>query len=234
MIGQIGFGFIEEIAREDPNLIKALYGVGSADVTDAQNRTGAMDSRIRTLSADRKILGSALTVNLPPGDNLMLYKAMQLAQPGDVLVVNTNGNSTKAIWGELMTKSAMALKISGLVVDGLIRDGGVISQLDFPVFCCGTVPVSVEKSGPGFVNGEIVCGGTVVHPGDIIVGDDDGVVVIAKQMLSMVVENIKKLQEREVLRRQEIENGQILPKWLDRVMIEKGLVPGNQKERFLE
>lgn len=234
MIGQIGFGYNEEMERVHEQFIQALSGAGSADVTDSQNRTGAMDSGLKPLSSGRRLLGSAITVELPPGDNLMLYVAMKLAQPGDILVVNTGGNTTKAIWGELMTRSAMALKIGGMVVDGLVRDGELNGQLDFPIFCRGTVPVSVEKDGPGFVNGEISCGGVVVHPGDLVVGDDDGIVVVKKQDLPLVIENFKKLQERESVRREQIESGQALPKWLERVMEEKGLVTGTNKGRFLE
>lgn len=234
MIGQIGFGFMEEIERADRLLIDGLLGAGSADVTDAQNRTGAMIPEMKPLASGQKIVGSAITVELPPGDNLMLYKALQLARPGDVLVVNTNGNLTKAVWGELMTRTAMALQIGGLVVDGLIRDAELNRQLPFPIFCRGTASVSVEKNGPGFVNGEITCGGVVVHPGDIMIGDDDGIVVVKRQNLHLVLDQLKKLQERETLRRQEIAGGQFLPKWLDREMREKGLLPGVRKEKFLE
>jgi 4-hydroxy-4-methyl-2-oxoglutarate aldolase len=234
MIGQPGFGFIEEIERPRPELIQQLMNVDSANVTDAQNRTGVLDAGIKPLAPGRRILGPAITVELPMGDNLMLYKALQLAQPGDVLVVYTNQNYSKAIWGELMTKSAIALKLGGLVVDGLVRDGNANRRLDFPIFCRGTSPVSVEKNGPGFVNGEISCGGVVIRPGDVIVGDDDGVVVVKKENLSNVIENLKKIEQREINRSREIANGQALPKWLDHVLAEKGLVPGINKERIFE
>lgn len=234
IIGDIGFGFIEEFERADAALIRQLQTASSTDVTDSQNRTGAMDPEMKPLGSGKRVWGSAITVDLPANDNLMLYKALQLAQPGDVLVVNTNGEHRRAIWGELMTLTAMALKLGGLVVDGIVRDGAVIQLHDFPIFCRGTAPVSVEKNGPGFVNGEITCGGVVVRPGDLVVGDDDGVVIIQRERLSSVLANVKQLEQREIKRKEEIAGGQALPTWLDAVMREKGLVPGVKQERVME
>ncbi|WCK52346.1 RraA family protein [Aneurinibacillus sp. Ricciae_BoGa-3] len=234
MVGQLGFGFIEKIERVDGDLITKLAHTDAANITDAQHRTGSMDPGIKPIAAGKKIIGSAITVELPMGDNLMLYKALDLAQLGDILVVNTNGNDSKAIWGELMTKSAMTLQLGGLVVDGLIRDGHANRLLDFPIFCRGTSPVSVEKNGPGFVNGEITCGGVVVRPGDVIVGDDDGVVVVNRCHIHSVIENLQKIEERELLRTKEIAGGQVLPKWFAATMQDKGLVPGMKKEKILE
>jgi 4-hydroxy-4-methyl-2-oxoglutarate aldolase len=223
VIGDLGFGFIEHVERADNKWIEKLKNIDAATVTDAQKRTGTMDPFIKPLAYGKKVLGTAITVDLPMGDNLMLYKAMQLAKPGDVLVVHTNKNYSKAIWGELMTRSAAELQISGLVVDGLIRDGRFNRETDFPIFCRGTAPVSVEKNGPGFVNGEITCGGVVVKPGDIVVGDDDGVVVVNKEHLSKVIENIEKLEERETARKKEILGGKALPSWLNSKLNNAGL-----------
>jgi 4-hydroxy-4-methyl-2-oxoglutarate aldolase len=234
MIGDLGFGFIEEFERPDSALAERLKNAGSADVTDSQNRTGAMDAGIKPLAAGNRVWGTAVTVDLPPNDNLMLYKALQLAKPGDVLVVSTGGNTTKAIWGELMTSTAMGLKLGGLIVDGIVRDGAANRNYDFPIFCRGTAPVSVEKNGPGFVNAEITCGGVVVRPGDVVVGDDDGVVVVRKENLAQVTEKLAKLDQREKERMAEIAGGQHLPKWLEPTMEKLGLVSGVKKERFLE
>ncbi|GCL70159.1 hypothetical protein PN4B1_00590 [Paenibacillus naphthalenovorans] len=234
IIGGIGFGFIETFDRADAALIQQLQHASSTDVTDSQNRTGAMDPGIKPLGSGKRVWGSAVTVDLPANDNLMLYKALQLAQPGDVLVVNTNGGQRRAVWGELMTHTAMALALGGLVVDGIVRDGAAIRRLDFPVFCRGTAPVSVEKNGPGLVNGEMTCGGVVVRPGDLVVGDDDGVVIIQRERLSSVLDKMKQTEQREIKRKEEIARGQALPAWLDSVMREKGLVPGIKKERLLE
>jgi 4-hydroxy-4-methyl-2-oxoglutarate aldolase len=234
IIGDIGFGFIEEFARPDSTLFNRLQHAGTADVTDSQNRTGAMDAGIKPLASGKRVFGTVITVDLPPNDNLMVYQAMGIAKPGDVLVVSTNGNDRKAIWGELMTNTAISLKLGGLIVDGLVRDGAANQRYDFPIFCRGTAPVSVEKNGPGFINGEITCGGIVVRPGDIAVGDDDGVVIVKKEHLLTVTEKLKVLEQREKERMAEIAAGQFLPTWLEPTMKKLGLVPGEKRERFLE
>ncbi len=130
-------------------------------------------------------------MDLQAADNLMLYKALQLVRPGDVLVVNPGGHMCNAVWGELMTRSAMALGIAGLVVDGVVRDGAANRKLGPPIFARGTTPVGSEKDGPGFVNGVISCGGVVVRPGDVIVGDDDRVVVLPVEHIPCVLEHLK-------------------------------------------
>jgi 4-hydroxy-4-methyl-2-oxoglutarate aldolase len=223
VIGNVGFGFIPEIERLEKELINKLEGVDTASLSDAQKSTGVMDPRIKPLASGMKLLGSAITVDLPVGENLMLYKALQLAKPGDVLVVNTNGNDKTAIWGELMTRTALKLELGGLVIDGLIRDGEPNRSMNLPIFCIGTTPVTAKKNGQGFVNGEITCGDIVVRPGDIIAGDDDGIVVIKKENLDFVLENLKAIEEREVRRKREISEGQALPNWLNKVLVEKGL-----------
>jgi 4-hydroxy-4-methyl-2-oxoglutarate aldolase len=224
MIGRVGFGFNPQINRPDPALLAQLRGGSASNVTDALGRTGVMDAPIKPLSNGMYICGAAITVDLPAGDNLMLYKAFQLAQPGDVLVVNTGGHMKNAIWGELMTHTAQALKLGGLIVDGVVRDGASNRKLDFPIFCRGTLPVSGEKDGPGFVNGVISCGGVVVRPGDVVIGDDDGVVVVPIELIPAVIKSLRAQERREVERMAEIAAGQALPKWLDRALKEKGLV----------
>lgn len=232
MNGSISFGYIEEIDRGKLALIEQLRNVDASNVTDAQGRLGTMDPRIKPIKSGTRILGPAITVELPLGDNLMLYVALKLAQPGDVLVVNTNGNYSKAIWGELMTQSALALKLGGIVIDGFIRDIEANRKRELPIYCCGSVPVSVEKNGPGFVNGEICCGGIPVRPGDVIIGDDDGVVVVKKENLPIVLENLTSLENREKERILQISSGEeILPSWVDKKMEE---LQFTNKKRVLE
>ncbi|WP_158736890.1 RraA family protein [Alteribacillus sp. YIM 98480] len=232
MVGALGYGYNKDFDRSHVEQIKYLENAEAAQVTDAQGRTGTMHPRIKPIQQQCKVLGPAITVDLPLGDNLMLYVALKIAKPGDVLVVSTNGNNTKAIWGELMTQSAAALKLGGLVVDGLIRDIEANKERDFPIFCCGSVPVSVEKNGPGFVNGEVSCGDVTVRPGDIVVGDGDGVVAVKKENLSHVIQKVEHLQKREEKRIAEITSGKVLPSWLDNKMEEIDKL--HQKERVLE
>lgn len=226
MIGRVGFGFIETVQRPAPALLDALRGAAAADVTDAIGRTGVMDGAIKPLAPSMYVMGPAITVELQAADNLMLYKALELAKPGDVLVVNAGGHMKNAVWGELMTHSARALKLGGLIVDGVVRDGAANRQLGFSIFCRGTLPVSGEKDGPGFVNGLISCGGVPVHPGDVVIGDDDGVVVVPAREIQSVVDFVKKAAKRQEERLAEIAAGQILPKWLNQVLKEKGLASG--------
>lgn len=226
MIGRIGFGYVEEIRRPEPRLLQQLQGASASGVTDAQGRIGVMNGAIKPLADGMYVCGPAITVDLQAADNLMLYKAFQLAKPRDVLVVNTGGHMNNAIWGELMTRSAMALGLGGLVVDGVVRDGAANRKLGFPIFCRGTLPVSCEKDGPGFVNGVMSCGGVAVRPGDVIIGDDDGVVVLSQEHIEMVIDDLKRQAEREQKRMAEIADGQALPGWLDKALQEKGLAPG--------
>jgi 4-hydroxy-4-methyl-2-oxoglutarate aldolase len=226
MIGRIGFGFNEEITRPDPALVAALQGAAAASVTDALGRTGVMDPAVKPLQPGTTLCGPAITVELPAADNLMLYKAFQLAKPGDVLVVAAGGHLRNAVWGELMTRTALALGLGGLIVDGVVRDGAANRASGFPIFARGTTPVSGEKDGPGFVNGVVSCAGVSVRPGDVVVGDDDGVVVIPVEQIPAVLADLKRQEVREAARMAEIASGQALPRWLDKVLKEKGLVPG--------
>lgn len=224
MHGNLGFGYVDaDFPRPDERVLERLRAAAAADVTDAQGRTGVMEGTIKPLHPDMRVVGPALTVDLPAGDNLMLYVALKIARPGDVLVVNTGGYMGNAIWGELMTHTAKALGIAGLVVDGCVRDTAPNRTLGFPIFCKGSLPVACEKQGPGFVNGSISCGGVVVRPGDIVVGDADGVVVVQRENIETVLAGLEKLAENEEKRLREITSGEkILPDWLDRALEEKG------------
>ena len=234
MIGRVGFGFHEEVNGPAPALLQQLQGAAASAVTDALGRTGVLDPAIKPLANGMYLCGPAITVDLPAGDNLMLYKALQLASPGDVLVVNAGGHVRNAVWGALMTNTARALKLGGLVVDGVVRDGAANRKLGFPIFCRGTVPVSCEKDGPGFVNGLISCGGVPVRPGDVVVGDDDGVVVLPAEGIGAVIKSLQAQARREEERMAEIAAGQPLPRWLDRVLREKGLVTDGAVARVAE
>jgi 4-hydroxy-4-methyl-2-oxoglutarate aldolase len=234
MIGRVGFGFHEEIQRPDSTLLRQLQGAAASGVTDALGRTGVMDLAIKPLAEGMYLCGPAVTVDLPAADNLMLYKALQLARPGDVLVVSIGGHMKNAVWGELMTNTAQALKLGGLVVDGVVRDGAANRKLGFPMFCRGTVPVSGEKDGPGFVNGLISCGGVPVRPGDVVIGDDDGVVVVPVEQVSAVIRSLDAQSRREAERLAEIAGGKPLPGWLDRVLQEKGLVADGRVAKVSE
>jgi regulator of RNase E activity RraA len=154
----------------------------------------------------------------------MIHKALQVAQPGDVVVVNTCGNTTSAVFGEMMCTTAAAAKLGGIVVDGAIRDVDGITKLGFPAYSRTVCAGGCDKDGPGEINVPIACGGTVVMPGDIVVGDDDGVVVVPRQHAAEVVTLVHELIEREHKRIAEITAGTLFRADVDELLRKKGVI----------
>src|SRR5690349_15746542 len=185
-IGKLGFRVLPSPARLDEQLLRAFRGLATPNLADAMGRFNFMDAGIRSRSGF-PVCGLAVTVNARPADNLMIHKALQVAQPGDVVVVSTCGNTTSAVFGEMMCTTAAAAKLGGIVVDGAIRDVDGITKLGFPAYSRTVCAGGCDKDGPGEINVPIACGGTVVMPGDIVVGDDDGVVVVPRQHAAEVV-----------------------------------------------
>lgn len=164
--------------RPSTQQLADFAGYGAATVHEAQGATGALDSAIKPLAPDMVVAGPALTVDTRPGDNLAIHHAVTLARPGDVLVVDAKGFTEAGPWGDVLTLYAQQVGIAGLVIDGSVRDSRGIVALGLPVFSRG---VSIKGSGkhqPGAVNRTITCGGVRVAPGDLVVGDADGVVVV--------------------------------------------------------
>ena len=171
------------------------------------------------------LCGIALTVIARPGDNLMIHKAMEVALPGDVIVVNTCGNTTSAVFGELMGNSAVAVKLGGLVVDGAIRDVPALTALRFPAFSRSVCAGGCDKDGPGEINVPIACGNTVVVPGDLVVGDEDGVAVVPREDAAEILKLVMQLKEREAKRIVEIKSGKIFKPEIDEALRSKGVIP---------
>jgi 4-hydroxy-4-methyl-2-oxoglutarate aldolase len=169
---------LEGACEIGPELIQALLQLGTATVYEAAGRRGAMEAAIKPIAAWMRVAGPALTVQCPPADNLMIHLAVALARPGDVLVVDAGGHTEAGYWGEILTVAAQAQGIVGLVIDGAVRDVEGIEARGFPVFARGISMRSTNKSRPGQVNQPVRVGGVWVHPGDIVVGDRDGVVVV--------------------------------------------------------
>lgn len=176
------------------SVIEQLRSVPTTAISDVLKGMNNLDPAIKPLQESYKIAGEAYTVKLPVGDNLNLLKALKEAKPGDILVVDVKGDTYRAIAGDFVVGMMQTLEIGGLVVDGVIRDLIDIKKLNFPVFSKGTTVSSGGKTGPGETNVAISCGGVAVQPGDIIVGDVDGVVVIPKDQAEAV---LKKAQEKE-------------------------------------
>ena len=160
------------------------------------SRTAAFSQTIRPMNKV-KLLGTAFTVKVPQGDNLMLYKAMDLAQPGDILVIDAGGMTDRAIFGEIMVSYCISRGIAGMIVDGSIRDSELLSEMEFPVYAKGVSPNGPYKNGPGEIGTIISVGGQVVRPGDIIIGDGDGIIAIDPAAAEELLEQVKKIVEKE-------------------------------------
>ncbi|MBP8638329.1 MAG: 4-carboxy-4-hydroxy-2-oxoadipate aldolase/oxaloacetate decarboxylase [Dictyoglomi bacterium] len=193
---------IKNIERINKELIYKLSQFSSATVYEANGQRGAMFSYIKPIDENMKICGSACTVLSRAGDNLMLHKAISVAQPGDILVVNIGEYQEAGAWGEIATVAAMERGISGLVIDGGVRDTQAVKSLGFPVFCRSVSIKATTKKLIGFINHPITCAGVSINPGDIVLGDADGVVVVRKEDVEEV---IKKAEEREKFERGVIE-----------------------------
>jgi regulator of RNase E activity RraA len=221
--GKIGFRIVPGPPRVDPELLERFRGVPAANLADAMGRFNFMDPGI-ALRSGVGLCGGALTVRTRPGDNLMVHKAMELARPGDVVVVNTGENRTTAVFGELMCRTALGAKVGGIVVDGAIRDVEAIRALGFPAYSRAVSIGSCDKDGPGEINVPIACGGTVVMPGDIVVGDCDGVAVVPREEAANVLEQVLELMEREKKRTREIEGGLLFKSEIDETLRKKGVL----------
>jgi len=174
----VGFRIYSEINRPDPELVQKFKGIPSSNINDEMNRLYCMEAAISPLNEVESMVGTAFTVKAPIGDNLIFHKALDMAQPGDIIIVDGAGAMDRSLAGEIMITFAEKKGIAGLVVDGALRDLDGIKRCSMPVYAKGITPQGPFKNGPGEIGVPVCCGGIVVFPGDIIVGDSDGIVVI--------------------------------------------------------
>ena len=193
----VGCKIIKTIKRPDRALVEAFKGMPVANIDDCMNRTAAVRSDICPLNK-APLLGTAFTVKVPEGDNLMFHAAMDMAQPGDVIVIDAGGFTDRAIFGELMATYCKARGIKGIVCDGAIRDrGGLAAMEDFHVYARSATPNGPYKNGPGEINVPVVIGGKLVRPGDIVVGDDDGVLFIDPAIAAELADATEAVEKKE-------------------------------------
>jgi 4-hydroxy-4-methyl-2-oxoglutarate aldolase len=221
--GMPGFRLLPAPPRISAELLERYRGLASSNVADAMGRFGFMDPGIQSRSG-LPLCGLAVTVLCRPADNLMVHKALQVATPGDVVVVSTCGNTTSAVFGEMMCHTAAAAKLGGIIVDGAIRDVDGITRLGMPAFSRTVCPGSCDKDGPGEINVPISCGGAVVMPGDIIVGDADGIAVVPRAAAAEIVELVLQLMDREKKRIAEIGAGKLFKAEIDETLRKKGVI----------
>ena len=174
----IGFRIARRARKVDAALIARYKALPLANISDCMSRMSAGGSRLRPMHGGGAMAGPALTVKTRPGDNLMVHKAIDMAEPGDVIVVDAGRELTAAIIGELMSTHAMTRGVAGLVIDGAIRDSAALRAGRFPVYAAGVTHRGPYKDGPGEINTAIALDGMVIAPGDLVLGDDDGVLAI--------------------------------------------------------
>jgi regulator of RNase E activity RraA len=216
---------IRDIARVDAAIVEQASKFPSSILADVAGRRGALHGRIAPLSPTMRFAGPAITVEVRPGDNLMIHAALAVARPGDVILVDGKADLSSALMGEIMCQQAKAIGVAAVVLDGAARDAEAIRELGFPMYAAGLNPNGPTKSVAGRLNHPISIGGVTVHPGDLVVGDGDGVTVIerekaaamlplAAEKLAMETRRIADIKSRKALR----------PAWLDGALRAAGVI----------
>jgi RraA family protein len=222
-----GFRVRTEVDRSAAGLATRFAHFPTPDISDRMNRLFTMHHAIGPLTDARlRLAGPAVTAKVFPGDNLMVHKAMDIARPGDVIVVDTSASHMTAVLGDMICTKAQHRGVAGFVVDGLVRDLDAIHALGtMPVFARGTTPIGPLHRGPGEVNHPVACGGVVVNAGDIVVGDADGVVVVPADVARTVLEDLEAGAEKAQHYTAAVQRGEFSNAWVDRVLSDAGLDP---------
>lgn len=199
-----------KVDRPGRELVEAFRDIAAATVSDAMGRQNSMNHTMRPLWRGARVCGPALTVKSYACDNLMPHKAMQIARPGDVMVIQAGEHLNGALWGDLLTKSALARGLGGVVMDAAVRDRDAIERHGFPVFSTAVLPGGTFKTNPGSINVPVSVAGAAVEPGDIVVGDADGVVVVPQGMAREVLEIARGILAREVEMTERVQRGELI------------------------
>jgi 4-hydroxy-4-methyl-2-oxoglutarate aldolase len=200
---------VRNIDRPAPEVVRGLAAAGVATIHEAAGRTGLMGPAIRPIQDGVRIGGSAVTVLCPPRDNMMIHAAVEVVQPGDVLVVATTSHSTDGMLGDLLATSLLHRGCAGVVIDAGVRDVAELRAKDFPIWSAAIHAQGTVKATPGSVNIPVVCGGVHVEPGDVAVADDDGVVVVPRSRTTDVLDAAKDRLAKEADTRRRLEDGEL-------------------------
>ena len=220
-----GFRIRTDWERPEQQLVASLGSFDTPDISDQMNRLYTMVPAVRHLTRpELQILGPACTVKVFPGDNLMVHKSLDIAKPGDVVVIDASTSTLTAVSGDLISTKARHRGIAGFVVDGLIRDIEAIQALgDFPVFARGITPIGPLHRGPGEIGHPIAAGGIVVNPGDIIVGDQNGVVVIPQGIAEELLDRLTTKAELSAEYTAAVQRGEFSNAWVDATLQSGGV-----------
>ena len=209
--------------RPAQELVEAFRGIPTANIDDNMGRIAAVDQSIYPLNPNAEILGTAFTVNAPAGDNLLFHKALDMARPGDVIVLANKGSLSRSLCGEIMSSYAAARGLAGIIIDGCVRDSAALRKMDFPVYAKGITPNGPYKNGPGEMNFPVSFAGIVINPGDIIVGDADGLLVIHPEDAKELAKKARAYHEGEEKQLEGIHaTGQWVRTWVDKKLEEVG------------
>jgi regulator of RNase E activity RraA len=220
-----GFRMRREVDRPDPALIAGFADFATPEISDLMNRLYTMSVSIKNVTVpDLRLLGPACTVKVYPGDNLMVHKSLDIARPGDVIVIDASSSTMTAVLGDLVSTKARHREVAGFVVDGLVRDLPAILALgDFPVFARGVTPLGPLHRGPGEINYPVCAGGIVVNPGDIVVGDPNGVVVVPREIAGELLERLQTRAPAERAYASSVARGEFSNDWVDKALEQSGL-----------
>src|SRR3712207_776291 len=220
-----GFRYRRNTRGPASELVHRFDAFGAADVSDMMNRLYTMNHCIKPMTPrELRLLGPACTVKVFPGDNLMVHKSLDLANPGDVLVIDASSSMMTAVIGDLVSTKARHRGIAGVVVDGLVRDlDGILALGDFPVFARGTTPLGPLHRGPGEVNYPVSVGGIVVNPGDVVVGDADGVVVVPQESAESLLQRLEARAPGAAEYQSAVARGEFSNAWVDTMLDGNGL-----------
>jgi regulator of RNase E activity RraA len=216
---------IRDFERVSPNIVERASRYQAAILADVAGRRGTAHGRIAALDPSMKLAGPAFTVEVRPGDNLMIHAAMALAKPGDILVIDGKGDQSCALMGAIMVNACRQLRLGGIVMDGAMRDSLELRTLGFPVFCAGTNPNGPTKFVPGRINWPVSVGGIAVSPGDLVVADADGVVFVERDKAASLLPLAQKKVDDEARRIEDIKaNRALRPGWLDGALRAAGVL----------
>lgn len=217
-MSNLGFRIFTDIDRPEKNLIEQFKYLPVANIDDNMGRIACVNTAIKPFNKS-KLLGCAFTVKVPQGDNLMFHKALDMAKEGDIIVVAGGGNEERALCGEIMINYAKLKKLGGFLIDGAIRDVDTTRIVDFPVYAKGVNPNGPYKNGPGEINVPVAIGGQVIFPGDIIVGDEDGVIAVRPKDALELLEKVRKFNNNEKVILENLDNGIGMDRtWIDKLL----------------